>query len=83
MANQVHEVIVYRSPAEKAMWDLTSNGEFFPVICALVVFVISFIIIHKINEKVFGSIRIPAWATYSGLFIAGCFAVLTGWKMWL
>ena len=31
-------IIVYRNPMEKALWESTMSGEFFPVIVGIVVF---------------------------------------------
>jgi len=38
--NQVQEIIVYRNPGEKAMWDMLMSGEAFPIMMAVVVCVI-------------------------------------------
>lgn len=45
------EIIVYRNPAEKAMWDAMSGGEAFPFMVAAAIFILAFVLTAKALEK--------------------------------
>lgn len=49
--SEVQEVIIYRNPAEKAIWDAMSGGEIFPIMVAAVVFIVAFILMAKAMDK--------------------------------
>ena len=44
----MNEIIVYRSPAEAAVWGALSNGEFFPVMAGIIVFLVAFLLSRKL-----------------------------------
>lgn len=45
------EIIVYRNPAEKAMWDLLMDGGSFPFMVTLVAYFIVLVIYFRFLEK--------------------------------
>lgn len=49
--SNTQEIIVYRNPAEKAMWDLLMSGDSFPVIMFFVSYLIFLIIYFNLIEK--------------------------------
>lgn len=49
--SQTQEIIVYRNPMEKAMWDAMSGGEVFPFMVGAAVFIVAFIVTAKALEK--------------------------------
>lgn len=46
--NQASEIIVYRSPAEKAFWDLMSNASIWPIIVGSVVGIITVLVTQSL-----------------------------------
>lgn len=59
--SQAQEIILYRNPAEKAMWDAMSGGEIFPIMVAAVVFIVAFIITAKGLERIVPWTRRKNW----------------------
>lgn len=49
--NGATEIIVYRSPMEKAMWDTFSNGQFVPIFAGLIVFAICLVGLLKFQDN--------------------------------
>lgn len=49
--SEAQEIILYRNPAEKAIWDAMSGGEIFPFMVAAAVFIVAFIVTAKALEK--------------------------------
>lgn len=45
------EIIVYRNPVEKAMWDAMSGGEVFPFMVGGAIFIVAFILTAKALDK--------------------------------
>lgn len=45
------EIIVYRNPIEKMIWDILLTGEYFPVFAGCIVFIVMFLISHTICCK--------------------------------
>lgn len=67
------EIIVYRNPAEAALWNMLSNGEIFPFAVGIVVFFVVFLAMHR----VLGADKWHAtpWRTYTSLGIAAGVAI--------
>lgn len=49
--NGVGEIIVYRNPVEKMVWDGVMNGNFMPIVFGMVAFFIIFLVSYKLLEK--------------------------------
>lgn len=63
----MQEIIIYRNPGEKILWDMISNGQLFPFIIGVVVFILTFIIINKISDLKLGKYKS---LKYSYLYVA-------------
>ena len=48
----MQEIIVYRSPAEAAIWRVLSTGEFFPIIVGACVALAVFLVIMQFERRV-------------------------------
>lgn len=46
--NQVQEIIVYRNPGEKAMWDMMMSADAFPIMAGVLLGVIVAVLTHQI-----------------------------------
>lgn len=47
----MQEVIIYRNPAEAALWNAIMGGSFFPVIVGIVVFFCVFLTANRLLNK--------------------------------
>lgn len=88
--NQTTEIIVYRNPAEKAVWDLMSDGTVWPIMVGAVVFVIAFVVAVIILDRVAWRLvrsRTRHFLIYNGGYLAFFLALLAGWLtvqwMWI
>lgn len=45
------EIIVYRNPAEKAVWDFITSGDAFPVMVAVLVFFVVLVVSSHIMDQ--------------------------------
>jgi hypothetical protein len=77
------EIIVYRSPAEAALWQMLSSGEFFPVFAGAIVGVIAMVLSAKIFDRVLGTFRQPKWASNLTLVVGAVAWVTTTYLMWI
>ena len=73
------EIIVYRNPAEAALWQMLSGGEFFPVLVG----VLAVMLAAKVFDKVFGAFRQPKWAGDLTLVIGAAAWVATTYALWI
>lgn len=91
----MQEIIVYRNPGEKMMWDLMlSNGNGWPIICAVVAFILIFLLLHKINFLRIMNTRFNQFKRtqyelfglsydYYYLIISGVISILVARWMWI
>ena len=77
------EIIVYRSPAEAALWHMKSGGEFFPVFAVSIVGVLAVVIAARIFDKVLGTFRQPKWAGNLTLVIGAAAWAATTYALWI
>lgn len=49
---QPTEFIVYRNPLEAQMWHMLQGGSFFIVICGILAFFTSFLLLNYLTERV-------------------------------
>lgn len=88
----MQEIIVYRNPLEKAMWDAASSGDFMPVIFGIGTFVIIFLMLDRIASPLsrilqkkfhYPYYKVLNIMTRINLLISaviGCFII---WKTWI
>lgn len=73
-------IIVYRNPLEQQMWEGSSSGQMFPILCAMAVMFISFLLIMpllnmmNVNRK---------YSSQIALGFSFGFAALTVYVMWI
>ena len=77
----MHQIIVYRNPAEAAFWNLMSDGSLFPITCAIVIFFIVFMAINQIAMMKWTSFNIPKWMITANLAMSFATSVFTVWYM--
>ena len=77
------EIIVYRNPAEAALWQMLSGGEFFPVFAGAVVGLIAVVVAARICERVLGTFRQPKWAGNLTLVIGAAAWAATTYALWI
>ena len=77
------EIIVYRNPAEAALWQMLSGGEFFPVLVGAIVGVLTVVLATKVVDKVFGTFCQPKWAGNLTLVIGAAAWVATTYALWI
>ena len=77
------EIIVYRSPAEAALWQMMSGGEFFPVFAGAIVGVLAVVLAARICDSVFRKPRQPKWAGNLTLVIGAAAWVATTYALWI
>ena len=77
------EIIVYRNPAEAALWQMLSGGEFFPVFAGAIVGVFAVMLAAKVFDKAFGTFRQPKWASSLTLVIGAAAWVATTYALWI
>ena len=81
------EIIVYRNPADAALWQMLSGGEFFPVLVGAIVgvlaVVLAVVLAAKVFDKVFGAFRQPKWAGNLTLVIGAAVWVATTYVLWI
>lgn len=51
----MQEIIVYRNPMEAAMWGALGNGELFPIMCGVIIFFTSFLVLRMVGNRFFGT----------------------------
>lgn len=82
--NSTQSIIVYRNPMEQAFWETVMNGQFFPVIAAIIVFFVVLLTAHNLLER-FNRPR--AWNSpvngYVSLALGAVAAVVVGWMLWI
>ena len=80
----MQEIIVYRNPAEAALWQLLMSGEFFVVLCGILAFFAVFLGMHAVMTRIWGSWGNGAkLRSYLGLAAGAAAGVATVWAMWL
>lgn len=80
----MQEVIVYRNPAEAALWHAMQGGEFFLVIAGVVVFFIVFLTLNAVFVRRWGSWgKGASTRTNIALVVGALSGILTVWKMWI
>lgn len=73
-------IIVYRNPLEQQMWEGSSSGQMFPIMCGMAVMFMSFLLIMpllnmmNVNRK---------YSSQIALGISFGFAALTVYVMWI
>lgn len=73
-------IIVYRNPLEQQLWEGTSSGQMFPIMCGMAVMFISFLCIMpalnmmNVNRK---------YTSHIALGLSFMFAAFTVYKMWI
>ena len=77
------EIIVYRNPAEAALWQMLSGGEFFPVFAGAIVGVFAVMLAAKVFDRVFGAFRQPKWASNLPPVIGAAAWVATTYALWI
>ena len=77
------EIIAYRNPAEAALWQMLSGGEFFPVLVGAIVGVLAVVLAAKVFDKVLGVFRQPKWAGNLTLVIGAAAWVATTYTLWI
>lgn len=77
------EIIVYRNPAEAALWQMLSGGEFFPIFVGAIVGVLAVVLATKIFDKVLGTFRQPKWAGNLALVIGAAAWAATSYALWI
>jgi uncharacterized membrane protein YhiD involved in acid resistance len=80
MATQT--IIVYRNPAEEAMWNVLMSGEMIPVALAGAAFIGTLVLLNRLVEKKFG-FRTPQWVTASMFVVSGLVALGVGKYFWI
>lgn len=48
----MQEVIIYRNPLEAQMWHMLQGGSFFIVICGILAFFATFLILNTFTERI-------------------------------
>lgn len=82
----VQEIIIYRSPVEKALWDMTSNGDIIPIAVGCLAALIVFLVLQSLGSKMvrgwnYG--RTGALAVYGTGLIAIFAGIFAANYMWL
>lgn len=84
------EIMVYRNPGEKMLWDLVAGGQIFPVIVAVVVFFICVIVFDKLLPALVGRImyirnwfKMNQFLMYVNFSLSGLVAGGICWWMWI
>ena len=77
------EIIVYRNPAEAALWQMLSGGEFFPVFAGAIVGVLAVVLAARICDSVFRKPRQPKWAGNLTLVIGAAAWAATTYALWI
>ena len=77
----MHQIIVYRNPAEAYFWNaLTSSENIFPIFLSCIVFFIILLVSDSIIRK--SKVKFKN-KEYASLFIASVCAIFTAWNMWI
>ena len=76
----MQEIIVYRNPAEAAMWNLLGSANAFPIMVGVVAFFVVFLAVNRLltQGKTF---RQPIWKTNVALVFGALAAIGVIWKM--
>lgn len=67
----VQEIIVYRSPADKMMWDTLSSGVSFPYMVGVIAFILLIMCGQSIIDKVRVHHMYRDYAMYVNFFVSG------------
>ncbi len=72
-----NEIVVYRNPGEKLIWDLILSGSAFPVMAACLVFVAAFVVSSQLLDGSKPFRKPTAIRAYGPWFVASLAAVIT------
>lgn len=80
----MQEIIVYRNPAEAAIWNALGSAEFFPFMVGIVVFFVVFLTVYNLLLLKFSRYgRKGQLVTNASLAAAAVCSLATIWKMWI
>ena len=77
----VQEIIVYRNPGEKALWDFFASANAFPFIAGVFVFVLAVVASAAIIDRLGYSYR--KWAGGVELTIGAIAGIAVTWKLFV
>lgn len=86
MTQQAQEIILYRSPVEKAMWDSLYGGDtpmLAPIITGVIAFFVVFLALNYVLSSMTRSPQSQSAASYISLAVGAVCGFGVVWKMML
>jgi hypothetical protein len=78
----MQEIIVYRNPADAAIWHALSSAALIPIIAGVIMFFITFLLANRLFTQG-RQFNVASWKTNAALFVGAVAGVVTAWWLWL